>query len=220
VLAVIKVVISDAHAVMRAGVRSVLAELDDVDVAGEATDGAGTLELVRAVTPRVLSLGLTMSGIHGVELIRQIKKEHQDVRVLVLTAHSAQTHAVRAFRAGASGFLPKTCSKSDLIDAVRKLAGGGVYVSTMVGDLLAQVTNGDGEAFAHHRLTAHEFEVLVGLASGQSITQMAGSLDISIKTVSTYKSRILQKLDLTNESDMIRFALRHQLVDLGDNILG
>ncbi|WP_175752157.1 response regulator [Burkholderia anthina] len=216
----VKVLISDAHAVMRAGVRSVLAEVVDVDVAGEATDGAATLELVRTLKPRVLSLGLVMYGIHGVELIRQIKKEHQEVRVLVLTAHSEQTHAVRAFRAGASGFLSKTCAKSDLIDAVRKLADGGVYVSTMVGDLLAQVANGDSEALAHHRLTGREFEVLVGLASGQSITQMAGSLDISIKTVSTYKSRIMEKLDLTNESDMIRFALRHQLLDLGDNILG
>ncbi|PFH20653.1 response regulator [Burkholderia sp. JKS000303] len=216
----IKVVISDAHAVMRAGVRNVLEAVDGFDVAGEATDGADTLELVRALKPRVLSLGLMMSGIHGVDLIRQIKKEYQEVRVLVLTAHSEQTHAVRAFRAGASGFLSKTCSKSDLIDAVRKLADGGVYVSTMVGDLLAQVTNGDSGALAHHRLTEREFEVLVGLASGQSITQMAGSLDISIKTVSTYKSRIMEKLDLTNESDMIRFALRHQLLDLGDNILG
>jgi len=216
----IKVVISDAHAVMRAGVRNVLEEADGFDVAGEATDGAGTLELVCAVKPRVLSLGLMMSGIHGVDLIRQIKNEHPDVRVLVLTAHSAQTHAVRVFRAGASGFLSKTCSNSDLTDAVRKLANGGVYVSTMVGDLLAQVINGDGEALAHHRLTAREFEVLVGLASGQSISQTAGSLDISIKTVSTYKSRIMEKLDLANESDMIRFALRHQLLDLGDNTLG
>ena len=211
----IKMVISDAHAVTRAGVRSVLSEVDDVEVAGEATDGAGTLELVSAVKPRVLSLGLAMSGIHGVELIRKIKKEHQEVRVLVLTAQSEQTHAVRAFRAGASGYLSKTCSRSDLIDAVRKLADGGVYVSTMVGDLLAQVTNGDSEALAHHRLTAREFEILVGLASGQSISQMAGSLDLSIKTVSTYKSRILEKLDLNNESDMVRFALRHQLLDLG-----
>ncbi|MCA3781054.1 MAG: response regulator transcription factor [Burkholderia sp.] len=216
----IKVVISDAHAVMREGVRDVLGAVGDFDVAGEATDGAGTLELVRALKPRVLSLGWMMSGIHGVDLIRQIKKEHQDVRVLVLTAHSEQTHAVRAFRAGASGFLSKTCSRSDLVDAVRKLADGGVYVSTMVGDLLAQVANGDSGTLAHHRLTEREFEVLVGLASGQSISQMAGCLSISIKTVSTYKSRILEKLDLTNESDMIRFALRHQLLDLGDNILG
>lgn len=216
----VKVVISDAHAVMRAGVRNVLGAVDGFDVVGEATDGAATLELVSAMKPRVLSLGLTMHGIHGVELIRQIKKEHQEVRVLVLTAHSAQTHAVRAFRAGASGFLLKTCSKSDLIDAVRKLADGGVYVSTMVGDLLAQVTNGDSEALAHHRLTAREFEVLVGLASGQSLLQMAGALDISIKTISTYKARIMEKLRLTNESDMIRFALRHELLDFGDNCLG
>ncbi|MFP4903338.1 response regulator, partial [Paraburkholderia sp. BR14261] len=162
---------------------------------------------------QVLVLDLSMPGRSGVDLVKQIKDEKPELRILVLTMHAEQQYAVRAFKAGASGYLTKECASTELVSAVTKVAAGGVYVSMAMAERFAQSLNEPADTLPHQRLSDREFEVFRRIASGQTITEIAQELCVSAKTVSTYKVRILEKMQMPHEAALVRYAMRHKLVD-------
>ncbi|KVE38184.1 response regulator [Burkholderia sp. TSV86] len=212
----IKVLIADDHTLVRDGLRHILQNASGFEVAGQAWDGASTVALVRDTEAQVLVLDLSMPGRTGVELIKQIKDERPALHILVLTMHAEQQYAVRAFRAGASGYMTKESASAELIGAVTKVAAGGVYVSLTMAEQLAQSLNEPAGALPHQRLSDREFEVFRRIAAGESISEIAQALYVSAKTISTYKTRILEKMQMPHEAALIRYAIRHKLVDDSD----
>jgi DNA-binding NarL/FixJ family response regulator len=209
----IKVAISDAHPVLREGVRTALADAGNFEVVGEAGNGASTLALADTTDAHVLTLGLVMPGIHGIELIKRIKIGNPSLRILVLTMYSEKVLAVHAYKAGASGFVTKSGPNSELIDAIRKVALGGLYVSATVAEQFASSLNEKMPTLPHQRLSDREFDVLCRLASGQPVRDIAGTLCLSTKTVSTYRTRIFEKMGIPHEAALVRYAIRHQLIE-------
>jgi DNA-binding NarL/FixJ family response regulator len=201
------------HALVRDGLRHILRGASGFEVAGEASDSATTVALARSTPADVLVLDLSMPGRNGIDLIKQIKDEHPALRILVLTMHAEQQYAVRAFKAGASGYLTKESASAELVAAVTKVAAGGVYVSLSMAERLAQTLNEPVGDLPHQRLSDREFEVFCRIATGETITQIAQALSVSVKTVSTYKTRILEKMQMPHEAALVRYAMRHKLVD-------
>lgn len=208
-----KVLIADDHALVRDGLRHILQGADGFAVVGEAHDGATTVALVRSTDAHVLVLDLSMPGRNGVELIRQIKDEKPALRILVLTMHAEQQYAVRAFKAGASGYLTKESASAELVSAVTKVAAGGVYVSLTMAERFAQGLNEPVDMLPHQRLSDREFDVFRRITTGQTISEIARELCVSTKTVSTYKTRILEKMQMSHEAALIRYAIHHRLFD-------
>ena len=209
----IKVLLADDHTLVRDGLRHILQKASGFEVAGEAWDSVTTIALVRSTDAHVLLLDLSMPGRNGIELIKQIKDEKPGLRVLVLTMHAEQQYAVRAFKAGASGYLTKESASTELVGAVTKIASGGVYVSLAMAERFAQNLTEPVEAMPHQRLSDREFDVFRRIVAGQSITEIAHELCVSVKTVSTHKTRILEKMQMPNENGLVRYAIRHKLFD-------
>ncbi|AFT89000.1 LuxR family two component transcriptional regulator [Paraburkholderia phenoliruptrix BR3459a] len=204
--------LADDHALVRDGLRHILKSASGFEVVGEASDSVTTVALIRACPAEVLVLDLSMPGRNGVELIKQIKDEKPALRILVLTMHAEQQYAVRAFKAGASGYLTKESASAELVAAVTKVAAGGVYVSLAMAERFAQSLNEPTDLLPHQRLSDREFDVLKRIAAGQTITEIAAELCVSAKTVSTYKTRILEKMQMPHEAALVRYAMRHKLV--------
>jgi len=214
----IRVLLADDHTLVRDGLRHILQKATGFDVVGEACDSATTVTLVRSTDANVLVLDLSMPGRNGVELIRQIKDENPSLRILVLTMHGEQQYAVRAFKAGASGYLTKESASAELVGAVTKVASGGVYVSLAMAERFAQHLNEPAEAMPHQRLSDREFDVFRRIVGGQSITEIANELCVSVKTISTHKTRILEKMQMPNENGLVRYAIRNKLFDDEDDL--
>ncbi|WP_128597832.1 response regulator [Paraburkholderia kirstenboschensis] len=206
-----RVLLADDHALVRDGLRHILKGASGFEVVGEASDSASTVALIRACASDVLVLDLSMPGRNGVELIKQIKDEKPALRILVLTMHAEQQYAVRAFKAGASGYLTKESASAELVAAVTKVAAGGVYVSLAMAERFAQSLNQPIDLMPHQRLSDREFDVLKRIAAGQTITEIAAELCVSAKTVSTYKTRILE-MQMPHDAALVRYAMRHKLV--------
>jgi DNA-binding NarL/FixJ family response regulator len=211
-----KVLIADDHALVRDGLRHILTNAVGFEVAGEASDGVSTIALARSTEAQVLVLDLSMPGRSGVELIKQIKEEKPALRILVLTMHAEQQYAARAFKAGASGYLTKESASAELVAAVSKVAAGGVYVSLAMAERFAQSLNEPVDALPHQRLSDREFEVLRRICAGETVTEIGEALCVSSKTISTYKARILEKMQMPHEAALVRYAVRHKLFDDND----
>jgi DNA-binding NarL/FixJ family response regulator len=209
----IRVLLADDHTLVRDGLRHILKQASGFEVAGEACDSVTTIALMRSTDANVLVLDLSMPGRNGIELIKQIKDEKPALRILVLTMHAEQQYAVRAFKAGASGYLTKESASAELVGAVTKVASGGVYISLAMAERFAQSLNESVEALPHQRLSDREFDVFRRIVEGQSITEIAHELCVSVKTVSTHKTRILEKMQMPNENALVRYAIRHKLFD-------
>ncbi|KVD88025.1 LuxR family transcriptional regulator [Burkholderia ubonensis] len=214
----IKVLIADDHALVRDGLRHILQNASGFEVAGEARDSASTIALMRDTDANVLVLDLSMPGRNGIELIKQIKDEKPKLHVLVLTMHAEQQYAVRAFRAGAAGYMTKESASAELVAALTKIASGGVYVSLAMAEQFAQRLNEPAEMLPHQRLSDREFDVFRRIAAGQSISEIAHELCVSVKTISTYKARILEKMQMPNETTLVRYAILHKLFDDSDEL--
>ena len=206
----IRVLLADDHQIVRDGLRRILAGQADLEVAGEAANGDEALALVRAHDYDVAVLDLSMPGLSGLDLVKRLKLEKPQLRLLVLSMHGEQQYAARALKAGASGYLTKDSASAQLIGALRKVAGGGVHVSAAAVAGLVSAAGGDGPP--HARLSDREFEVLKLLAGGASPTDIARRLHLSVKTVSTHKTRVLDKLGLGGTAELVRYALEHKLV--------
>jgi DNA-binding NarL/FixJ family response regulator len=209
----IKVLVADDHAVVRRGLRQILAETPDIHVAGEAITAQDVLRLVRAERWDVVVLDINLPGGNGLEVLAEIRKERPNLPVLILTVYSEEQYAVRAIKAGAAGFLTKESAPDKLVEAVRKLASGGRYVTAEVAEALASIVAGEGKGTPHERLSDREFEVLRMLASGKTVSQVAQELALSVKTVSTHRTRILQKMNMKTNAELTHYAVKNHLVD-------
>lgn len=209
----IGVLIADDHALVRDGLRHILQNASGFEVKGEACDSASTITLIRDVEAHVLVLDLSMPGRNGLELIEQIKRERPQLRILVLTMHAERQYAVRAFRAGAAGYLTKESASTELVAALNKIASGGVYVSLAMAEQFAQNLNSPSDMLPHQRLSDREFDVFRRITNGQTISEIAEALSVSVKTVSTYKARIHEKMQMNSDSALTRYAVQHKLFD-------
>jgi DNA-binding NarL/FixJ family response regulator len=209
----IRLVIADDHTIVREGLRQLLGGAGGFDVVGEARDGPETMQRVRELEFDVLLLDMSMPGRAGMDLIRQVRAERPRLRILVLSMHQEHQYAIRAIRAGASGYLTKESASRELATALRKVASGGAYITPEVAEQLALGAMPSADALPHTTLSDREFQVLRMLVAGKSVSDIAADLTLSVKTVSTHKARLMQKLGVSNTSEMFRYALQHRLVD-------
>ncbi|MBI2749105.1 MAG: response regulator transcription factor [Burkholderiales bacterium] len=209
-----QILVADDHAIIRDGVRKIVSDTVDLEVAGEARDGNAVLDRIRERDWDVLLMDLSMPGRHGIDLIRLVKAERAKLPVLVFSMHQEEQFAVRSIRAGASGYLSKESDSDLLIPALRKVAGGGVFISPKVAELLATDVYRRTDSPPHTLLSNREFEVFSEIVRGVSLTDIATKLSLSIKTVSTHKSNILSKMNLASTVDLFRYAVEHDLLDL------
>jgi DNA-binding NarL/FixJ family response regulator len=205
----IKIVIADDHAIVREGFKRIVASVDDMEVVGEAADGSEVMQRVRESNFDVLVLDLTMPGRSGMDLIKLVHAEKPRLRILVLSMHGELQYAVRAIRSGASGYLTKESAPAQLVQVLRKIAGGGAFISAEVAEHLALSAMPGASAAAHESLSDREFEVFRLLVAGMSVTDIADRLKLSVKTISTHKANLMQKMGLENHSELIRYAIQH-----------
>jgi DNA-binding NarL/FixJ family response regulator len=208
----IRVVIADDHTIVREGLKQLLSG-PDFNIVGEARDGLEVIQCVRDLDFDVLLLDMSMPKKSGIELIKQVKSEKPKLRVLVLTMHEEQQYAIRAIKAGASGYLTKESATTQLISAIRKVAAGGAFISAAVAEQLALGAMPQAEGALHSTLSDREYQVFQLIVAGKSVTDIAEQLNLSIKTVSTHKARLMEKMGMTNQSELIRYAITHRLVD-------
>ncbi|MDO8248983.1 MAG: response regulator transcription factor [Rhodoferax sp.] len=211
-----EVLVADDHAIIRDGLKKILADTDDLIVAGEASNGNAALEKVRERDWSLVVLDLSMPGRNGLELIRLIKSERPKLPILIFSMHHEEQYAVRAIRAGASGYLSKDGDSELLLPAMRKVAGGGVFISPKLAELLAVDVSPNTHNQPHTLLTNREFEVFSRIVRGISLTEIAEEFSLSIKTVSTHKSHILAKMNMANHVDLVRYAIDRNLLDFAD----
>ena len=203
----IRVLIADDHKIVRDGLRGILAATADLQVAAEAASGDEALSLVRAGDYDVVMLDMSMPGLSGLDLVKRLKIEKPKLRILVLSMHGEQQYAARVLKAGASGYLNKDSASELLVSALRKIAAGGVHIPDAAAARLVY----SGKA-PHDTLSDREFEVLRLLVEGLGPTDIAARLHLSVKTVSTHKTRILEKLNLGSTAELVRYALEQKLV--------
>lgn len=209
----IRVVLADDHAIVRAGLKELLSGFTDIDVTGEATTGDDVLVHTRRGGFDVLVLDMSMPGRSGIELIKLVKAERPELSVLILSMHSEKQYAVRALRAGASAYLTKESAADDLVTAIRRVAGGGAYISQQTAEQLVFSVGHVHAGPPHSRLSDREYEVFRMIVAGRSVTEIGQALRLSVKTVSTHKARILQKMESASAADLVRYAVEHGLLD-------
>ena len=209
----IRVVLADDHTIVREGLKQLLTAAGDLEIVGEAQDGHQVMERVRALDFDLLLLDMSMPGKSGIELIKQVRAEKPRLKILVLSMHEEHQYAVRAIRAGASGYLTKESASRQLVEAIRKVAGGGAFISAEVAQQLALGAMPDAKGPPHASLSDREFQIFRMIADGLSVSDIAARLNLSVKTVSTHKSNILQKMNMATQGELIRYAITHRLVD-------
>jgi two-component system invasion response regulator UvrY len=209
----IRVLIADDHAVVRAGLKQILSEVPDMVVVDEAFEGEEALRKAQTDSWDVLVLDLAMPGRSGLDILEQLQSARSRRPVLVLSMHAEEMYATRVLKAGASGYLTKESTPHELVKAIRKVLSGGKYVSASLAETLALRLDETGDRPLHEALSDREFQVLCMMASGKTVTEVAGELSLSVKTVSTYRARMLEKLNLRNSAEAIRYAVDHRLVD-------
>lgn len=209
----IRIVIADDHTIVREGLKQLLAAAGDINVVGEARNGQDVMQQVRSNDFDILLLDMSMPGKSGTELIKQVKDEKPKLRILVLSMHEEHQYAVRAIRSGASGYLTKDSASTQLVTAIRKVSTGGAFISAEVAEALALSAMRQDEGPPHTTLSDREYQVFQMLASGTSVSEIASRLNLSVKTVSTHKARLLEKLGARNQTELVHYALKHRLID-------
>jgi len=209
----IKVLIADDHAVVRKGLKQILANASLKISSGEASNGLEALEKIRKEDYNVVILDISMPGISGLETLKQLKKEKPGLHILILSVHSEEQYAMRSIKAGASGYLTKASAPEELIAAIQKVSQGEKYITLSLANKLALDIKKDFEKPLHETLSDREYQVLLLMASGKTVGEVAEELFLSAKTVSTYRNRIMEKMELKNNSELIRYALKNKLID-------
>jgi DNA-binding NarL/FixJ family response regulator len=209
----IGVFIADDHPVVRQGIRQIVAATDDITVVDEATTGHETLQRLAEIQCDLVLLDLSLPDIDGLDLLKQLKREHPQRPILILTMHSEDQFALRALKAGASGYLTKESAPGELVGAVRKVVAGGRYISQRLAESLAAHLGPDEEKPAHERLSDREYQVLRLIAAGRSTRDISTQLSLSSKTVSTYRARLLDKMGMKTSAELTAYAVRHRLAD-------
>ena len=206
----IRVLLADDHNLVREGLKQLLAATADIRVEGEAADGDQALAKAKANAYDLAVLDMSMPGLSGIELIKRLRAEKPRLRLLVLSMHGEEQYAVRALKAGASGYLTKDSASAQLVGVIRKIAAGGVHISEAAAAQLVGA-RAAGDALPHARLSNREFEVFRLLVAGEGPTGIAARLHLSVKTVSTHKTRILEKMGMESTADLVRYAVENKL---------
>ena len=209
----IRILIADDHAIFREGLKHILSECADVNVAAEAKNGQEVLEKIWHDKYDMVLLDISMPGMSGLEVLKQLKIEKPKLPVLVLSMHPEEQYAVRVLRAGASGYLTKESAPDELITAIRKISQGRKYITSSLAERLASEMEIDSEKPPHETLSDREYQVLRKIAAGKTITQIAENLSLSIKTVSTYRTRIMEKMNMKTTAELMHYAINHHLID-------
>jgi DNA-binding NarL/FixJ family response regulator len=211
--ATIKVFIADDHAIVREGLKQILAETKDIVVAGEAENGLDAVKLFRKSGCHVVLLDISMPDRSGIEVLKQIKKEKPELAVLMLSMHREDQYAIRSLKAGASGYLTKQSAPKELVNAIRQVASGLKYISPALAQELANHVGEDHLAAPHETLSDREYQTLTMIASGKTVGAIAKELSLSVKTVSEYRARLLAKMNLKNSAELTHYAIKNQLID-------
>lgn len=208
----IRIMIVDDHAIVREGLRLILGATPDLIVVGEADDGVAALNQLAECNPDVVLVDISMPGMSGIELIGRIHQENPQIAILVLSMHKEEQFAVRALKAGAAGYLTKDCAPEQLAQAIHKIVSGGRFITPEVAEALANAIVPTLVETPHKQLSNREFQVFRMLASGKSINDIAHDLSLSANTVSTHKSRLMNKLGVENNAGLVHYAIKHQII--------
>lgn len=209
----IRILIADDHAIVREGLKLILAEAPDMGIVAEAGSGPETLSSVREQSCDLVLLDISMPGSNGIEVLKSIKREVPSLPVLILSMYPEEQYAIRAFKAGASGYLTKDGPSEELLAAIRKAVAGGRYVSSSLAETLAFSLDDKTSKPPHELLSDREYQVFQLIASGVSTREIAGLMTLSIKTVSTYRTRVLNKMNMKSNAHLTRYAVQHGLID-------
>lgn len=209
----IRIGIVDDHAIVRSGLRNFFADHVDLRVVGEAANGREAIDLVRITEMDVLLMDLAMPGQSGLDALAMIRAKAPDVGILILSGYPEEHYAMNLIRQGASGYLNKECDPAEIVEAVRTIALGKRYITRTVADLLAQQLGRKDDVPLHEQLSEREFQVFLKLARGETAGDVAKSLSLSVKTVSTYRTRLMEKMGLASNSDLTYYALKNRLID-------
>lgn len=209
----IRVIVADDHDLVREGIKKILMTSSEIRLVGEAQDGPSALELLKSHPADVLILDISLPGISGLDLLQDLKKSFKKTAVLIVSMHPEERFALRALRNGASGYLTKDKAGESLVEAVRKLAGGGRYITPALADRLAEEVQHPAHHAPHEGLSDREFQIFLMLAAGKSVSTVAEVLHLGVTTVSTYRARILEKMSLASNADMTQYAFSHRLLE-------
>lgn len=209
----IRILIADDHAVVRHGLKQIISDNADIIVAGEAENAAEVLRLLRDDDFHVVVLDITMPGKSGLDLLPEIKALRPSIKILILSMHAEEQFAVRALKSGASGYITKQSAPTELIKAIRKVQTGGKYISQSIAEQLAFFLSDEANKPLHERLSDREFQVLRTIAVGKTLREIADELSISEKTVGTYRARIMEKMNMTRNAELIRYSVENKLID-------
>ncbi|MBP6365849.1 MAG: response regulator transcription factor [Nitrosomonas sp.] len=209
----INVMIADDHAIVRQGLKQILSETDDIKVTGEAETGFQAIKIARQQDFDVMLLDISLPDRNGIDILKQIKKDRPNLAVLMLSMHNEHEFAIRALKAGAAGYLNKQSAPAQLVVAIRQVAAGDKYVSSAVAQELANSINTDADKPLYTTLSDREYQTLCFIAEGKTLSEISAEMFLSPKTVSVYRARLLEKLNLSNNSELIRYAIKNKLVD-------
>jgi len=207
-----RILVADDHAVVRNGLKQIVSDVPGMVIAAEASNGREALNKALEDDYDVVLLDITMPDRSGLDILKEIKSQKPELPVLILSMHPEEQYAVRALKAGAAGYLTKESAPEELIKAILRVSGGGKYVTSSLAEKLASVLETGTEEPLHQALSDREYQVLCMIASGKRVKQIADELFLSTKTISTYRSRILQKMNMNNNMELTRYAMQNQLV--------
>ena len=210
----IRVMITDDHAIVRQGLKQILSETEDISVTGEAETGFQAIKIVRQQEFDVMLLDISLPDRNGIEVLKQIRKDRPSLAILMLSMHNENEFAIRAIRAGAAGYLNKQSAPAQLVTAIRQVAAGHKFITPALAEELANaLTAGASDQPLHAALSDREYQTLCMIASGKGLSEISEEMCLSPKTVSVYRARLMEKLKLSNNSELIRYAIKHNLVD-------
>jgi len=208
----IQVAIVDDHQIVRTGFRELLSEDASINIVFEAANGDETLEKLRTTQCGVLLLDISLPGKSGVDVLRAVRQRHPEVKVLILSGFPEESYALAMIKNGANGYLCKDCEREELLRAIHMVSAGRRYVSPRTAELLADEMSGERRGALHESLSDRELQVFLRLARGESVSSIAGQLHLSVKTISTYRSRVTDKLNVASNAELATYALRHGLI--------
>jgi len=209
----IRILIADDHAIVRQGLKQILEENHDMKIVAEHANGADALRWLRGNDCDVVLLDISMPGMNGIDLLKQLREEKPKLPILILSGYSEDQYAVRLIKAGAAGYLVKESALEVVVEAVRRVAGGKKYISATVAEMLADDVGAASDKAVHETLSDREYQILLLLASASTVSEIADTLALSVKTVSTYRTRILEKMHLRNNAELMHYAIDKRLVE-------
>lgn len=209
----LKILVADDHPIVRQGIKQIIADTTDMVVAGEAANGQEVLNAVKENPYDVILLDIAMPSPNSMDILKQLKKDKPQIAVLILSIHPEEQYAVRTLKAGASGYLTKESAPDELVEAIRKVSKGGKYITSSLAESLATILIKEDQGLPHTILSDREYQVLLMISSGKTNKEIADELSLSVKTISTHHTRILNKMNMRTNAELIHYVIKHELED-------